>query len=121
MPSRATLEAFASMVESNDHVGAIETFYADDARTIENDNPPRIGRAALAERERQVLASMAGVRTTRLGPLFLEGDRSAIGWRFEFTRKDGSVRAMEEMAVQTWRGEKIVEERFFYDPKQMAG
>jgi hypothetical protein len=28
---------------------------------------------------------------------------------------------MEEMALQTWRGEQLVEERFFYDPKQMAG
>ena len=29
MPSRATIEAFAQIVESNDHVGAIEKFYAD--------------------------------------------------------------------------------------------
>jgi hypothetical protein len=27
---------------------------------------------------------------------------------------------MEEVAVQTWRGEELIEERFFYDPRQMA-
>ena len=101
MPSRATLEAFAAMVESNDHVRAIEHFYASDARTIENNNPPRIGREALATREQAVLDSVASVKTTRLGPLLLDGDQSAICWRFEFTRKDGSVRAMEEVAWQT--------------------
>jgi hypothetical protein len=49
----------------------------------------------------------------------LEGDHSAIRWRFEFTGKDGKVRAMEEVAWQTWRGEQLIEECFFFDPEQM--
>jgi len=119
MPSLATLQAFANTVESNDHVGAILKFYAPQARTLENDGAARIGRDALAERERAVLASVAGVATKRLGPLLLDGDHSAIRWRFEFTGKDGKVRAMEEVAWQTWRGEQLIEEHFFYDPQQM--
>jgi hypothetical protein len=119
MPSLATLQAFAATVESNDHVGAIQKFYAPDAQTQENDGAPRVGRDVLAERERAVLASVAGVKTTRLGPLLLDGDRSAICWRFEFTGKDGKVRAMEQVAWQTWRGEQLIEERFFFDPQQM--
>jgi hypothetical protein len=51
----------------------------------------------------------------------LNGDQSAICWRFEFTGKDGKVRAMEEVAWQSWRGEQLFEERFFYDPKQTTG
>ncbi|MEO6843294.1 MAG: nuclear transport factor 2 family protein [Bradyrhizobium sp.] len=120
MPSLATLQAFAATVESNDHVGAIQRFYAPDAQTQENDGAPRVGRDALAERERAVLASVASVKTTRLGPLLLDGDRSAICWRFAFTGKDGKVRAMEEVAWQTWRGEQLIEERFFFDPQQMT-
>ena len=121
MPSLATLQAFAATVESNDHVAAILKFYAPDARTQENNGSPRLGRDALAEWERAVLASVAGVKTTRLGPLLLDGDHSAICWRFEFTGKDGKVRTMEEVAWQTWRGEQLIEERFFYDPQQMKG
>jgi ketosteroid isomerase-like protein len=116
MPSIATLQAFADTVEANDHVGAIMRFYAPDASTRENDNPPLVGREKLAEKESKVLASVAGVKTTRLGPLLLDGDQSAIRWRFEFTGKDGSTRVMEEVAWQTWRGEQVIEERFFYDP-----
>jgi ketosteroid isomerase-like protein len=119
MPTFETLQAFADTVESNDHVGAILKFYADDAKTQENDGEWRVGREALAAREAAVLASVAGVKTTRLGPLLLEGDRSAICWRFEFTGKDGKVRSMEEVAWQTWRGEQLIEERFFFDPQQM--
>src|SRR3954452_19545521 len=119
MPTLATLQAFAATVEANDHVGAITNFYAADAMTRENNSPPIAGRDVLAEKERRVLASVAGVKTTRLGPLLLDGDHSAICWRFEFTGKDGKVRTMEEVAWQTWRGEQVVEERFFYDPQQM--
>jgi hypothetical protein len=63
-----------------------------------------------------MLASVASVKTTRLGPPLLDGDHSAIRWRFEFTAQDGSKRVMEEVAWQTWRGEKLIEEHFFYDP-----
>jgi limonene-1,2-epoxide hydrolase len=65
MPDRHVVEAFAAAVESNDHVGAIERFYAPDASTRENQNEPRRGREALAARERAVLASVAKVETKR--------------------------------------------------------
>jgi ketosteroid isomerase-like protein len=122
MPDRHVVEAFAAAVESNDHVGAIQRFYAPDASTRENQNPPRHGRDMLAAREAAVLASVAGVKTTRLSPIFIDGDRSAIHWRFEFTPKDnGPQKVMEEIALQTWRGNELIEERFFYDPAQMKG
>ena len=116
MPSLATLQAFADTVEANDHVGAILRFYAPDASTRENDNPPLSGREKLAEKERNVLARVASVQTTRLGPLLVDGNHSAIRWRFEFTAKDGSTRVIEEVAWQTWRGEELVAEQFYYDP-----
>jgi hypothetical protein len=122
MPDRHIVEAFAAAVESNDHVGAIERFYAPDASTRENQNDPRRGREALAARERAVLASVAGVETTRLSPIFIDGDHSAIHWRFAFAPKDnGPPRVMEEIALQTWRGNELIAERFFYDPAQMKG
>jgi hypothetical protein len=122
MPDRHVVEAFAAAVESNDHVGAIERFYAPDASTRENQNEPRRGREALAAREAAVLASVAKVETKRLSPIFIDGDRSAIHWRFEFTPKNGGpARVMEEIAVQTWRGNELIEEHFFYDPAQMKG
>lgn len=122
MPDRQVVEAFAAAVESNDHVGAIEHFYAPDASTRENQNEPRRGRDALAARERAVLASVAKVETKRLSPIFVSGDHSAIHWRFEFTPKDGGqAKVMEEIAVQTWRGNEVIAEQFFYDPAQMKG
>lgn len=120
MPSRATIEAFAKAVESNDHVGAIERFYAADASTRENLAPPTVGKEALIAKERRALASAKSVATYRLSPILMDGDTVVFHWRFEFTPESGPVRTIEELALQTWRGEEIIEERFFYDPRQLA-
>lgn len=120
MPSRATIEAFAKAVESNDHVGAIERFYAADAQTRENLAAPTVGKAALIAKERRALANCKSVTTTRLSPILLDGDTAVFHWRFEFFQESGPSRVIEELALQTWRGEELIEERFFYDPRQLA-
>jgi SnoaL-like domain len=120
MPSRATIEAFAKAVESNDHVGAIERYYAADAQTRENLAPPTVGKEALIAKEKRALANCKFVTTTRLSPILMEGDTAVFHWRFDFTYENGSVRTIEELALQTWRGEELIEERFFYDPRQLA-
>jgi hypothetical protein len=112
MASLATLKAFAETIEANDHVGAIEQFYAPAASIRENDNPPLHGREALAERKRQVLTRVGGVKTARLGPVLLDQDHTAIRRRFEFMGKNGSTRVMEEVAWQTWRDKELIDEHF---------
>jgi len=119
MPSRATIEAFAKVVESNDHVGAIERFYAADATTRENFAAPTVGKPALIAKEQRALASCKSVQTTRLSPILMEGDTAVFHWRFVFFGDDAPLRTIEELALQTWRGEELIEERFFYDPRQL--
>lgn len=119
MPSAQTLERFIAMVEANDHVGAIEAFYAPEASMQENEAPPRRGREALVANERAVLAKMRSVRSTCVRPVFVDGDHVVVRWIFEFEALDGAKRRMEELAWQRWHGERIVEEKFFYDPGQL--
>jgi hypothetical protein len=119
MPERKTVEAFLAQVEKGDYLGAIERWYLPDAWMQENCEAPRKGVPALLANERLVLAAFPTVRASLLGPVLIDGDRVAIPWRFEFAR-EGTVRALEELALQTWRGERIAEERFFYDPKQLS-
>ena len=120
MPSRPTVEAFVKLVEAGDYVGAIEQFYAPDASTRENTAAPAVGRDALVAKERGVMASFARIEASRIGPSLIDGDSVAARWKFTFTGADGAVRTLEEIAWQSWRGEQLIEERFFYDPRQMA-
>jgi hypothetical protein len=120
MPSAETLERFVAKVESNRHAEAIEEFYTQGASMQENDQPPRVGRDTLVANEKRVLARMKSVRSTCVRPVFVNGDRVVIRWIFEFvTNEDKGIR-MEELAYQRWEGERIAEEKFFYDPKQLT-
>jgi hypothetical protein len=119
MPSPATLEAFIAKVESNAHVDAIRDFYTEDASMRENFEPPRVGRDSLIANEQRALNRAATVTSRCVRPVFVDGDHVVVRWTFEFTWKAGGGARIEELAYQRWRGERICEEQFFYDPKQM--
>lgn len=119
MPSLSTVEAFVADVISGDHVGAIERWYEPDASMQENQDAPRVGRDVLMAGEAKTLAAVAGVTTELLAPPLVNGDQVAIRWRFTFALHDGRSLRQEEIAWQTWRGEKIWRETFFYDPAQV--
>jgi aldehyde:ferredoxin oxidoreductase len=121
MPNRQTIEAFVALVEAGDYVGAIEQFYAPEASTRENTADPVVGREVLMAKERGVMAAYRNIEACRIGPSLIDGDTVAARWKFTFTGNDGSVRTLEEIAWQIWRDEKLIEERFFYDPRQITG
>src|SRR5881394_1608945 len=111
MPNRHTVEAFVALVDAGDYVGAIEHFYAPDASTRENTREPVVGRDVLMAKERGVMATFRKIEAARIGPSLIDGDIVAARWQFTFTRADGSVHTLEEIAWQTWRGEQLLEER----------
>jgi hypothetical protein len=120
MPSPDVLARFIAKVESNAHAEAIEQFYAENASMQENDKPPRVGRDVLAARERKILARMRTVRSKCIQPVFVNGDYVVIRWLFEFESLEGVRTRMDELAYQRWEADQVVEEKFFYDPAQVA-
>lgn len=120
MPSEAIVETFVALVESGDYVGAIEQYYHPDASMQENNDDPRRGRELLVAHERKAMASVKSIVARRLAPPLIRGDQVAVRWEFVFTLPNDASFRLEEIAFQTWRGERIGEEKFFYDPKQMG-
>ena len=119
MPSAETLERFIAKVESNAHVEAIGEFYAPDASMQENESAPRTGRDALMANEAKVLARAKSVSSQCVRPAFVNGDHVVIRWIFEFEMLDGRKTRLEELAYQRWEGDRVVEEKFFYDSRQI--
>jgi ketosteroid isomerase-like protein len=117
MPSVERVKALIGLVEQGRYVEAIEAFYHEDASMQENLDPPRRGRAALAERERQVMAAFQ-IRTRPVTTFLVDGDVAVINWVFDFVGPDGRTFSQDELALQRWQGERIAEERFYYDPAQ---
>ena len=48
----------------------------------------------------------------------IDGDRVVIHWIFDFTTLEGRKFSLDEISMQRWENDKIVEERFYYDPAQ---
>jgi ketosteroid isomerase-like protein len=116
MPTLARVKAFIARVEAFDYVAALEEFYHPDATMQENQGPIRSTLPTLIEGEQGAL-QRNDIRTRKVERFAIEGDHVFINWIFDITsRKDGTTRVMDEIAVQTWRGEKIATERFYYDP-----
>lgn len=67
-----------------------------------------------------MLAAFKEVKAVRVGPSLIEGDHVATRWTFSFTNAEGVTRTLDEIAWQTWRGDELIEERFYYDPKQLG-
>lgn len=118
MPTRERVKDLITMVEQGRYVDAINRFYAKDATMQENLQPPRQGITALVAGEERVLAAYKEVRTLPVKNFMVEGDRSVINWVFVFTAHDGRSFRQDELAWQRWSGDRIVEERFYYDPAQ---
>lgn len=118
MPQTETLERFIARVEGNAHAEAVEEFYTVNSSMQENQATPRVGRDAHVANERRVLSRAKTVLSTCVRPVFVNGDRVVIRWIFRFEWLDGTVTHMEELAYQRWKGERIAEETFFYDPAQ---
>jgi len=118
MPTRETIDRFIARVEENAHAEAIAEFYTADASMQENQSTPRRGREAHVANERHIMTRVKALVSQCVRPVFVDGDRVVIRWIFHFEWLDGTVTDMEELAYQRWEGERIAEERFFYDPAQ---
>jgi SnoaL-like domain len=118
MPTPATIQRFVARVEQGAHADVIAEFYTEASSMQENEQPPRVGRDALVANERNVLARARAVRSQCIGAPLVDGDRVVIRWVFEFDWHDGTTTRIEEIAEQRWEGERIAQEKFFYDPAQ---
>jgi SnoaL-like domain len=121
VPSRDRVSGLIALVERSEFVEAIEQFYAEDATMQENGQPPRGGRAVLIEGERKMMAGFAEMHARRVGPVFIDGDDVVIRWQFDFTVPGGRTLHLDELAYQRWQGDRVITERFYYDPAWIRG
>ena len=118
MPTRDRVEAFVALVEAANYVEALEQFYHPHASMQDNQAPPRLGLERLIADERATMARFAHMKTDPVTDLLIDGDKVMIRWKFTFTPSEGPATVMEELTLQRWDGDRVAEERFFYDPRQ---
>lgn len=98
-----------------------ERFYDEKVVVQENLQAPRIGRAVSIDRQQQMNANVKEVHEFKIGAVLVDGDRSVIEMHLELTTVDGYRIRLEEVGMQTWKNERIIHERYFYDPSSIQG
>jgi ketosteroid isomerase-like protein len=124
--STTTLNQPSLQQRVNDLVGYIQTgrileamteFYADNATMRENNNPPTVGLAANIEREKQFLAYVKQWKSLNVEAVGVDPakGKTLVQINFVFDAVDGKTVTYDQVAVQTWKDGKIVDEKFYYD------
>jgi hypothetical protein len=115
MVDRTHVFEFVDAVVAGNHAEVIRTFYHSEASMQENLSEPRRGRDKLIAHEEASLARIQSIVTHPPRNLLIEGDTVVIEWVFDITDPGGAVRRLNEIAIQRWASNMIMEERFFYD------
>ena len=119
MPSTQRVRDFIARVEARDYIGALVEFYHEDVVVQENLGEMRRGRDALIAHEIDIATRFGSVPVRKVERFAVHDDHVFINWIFELKSKDGKVRVLDEVTMQTWRDDRIANERFYYDTAQI--
>jgi hypothetical protein len=117
MTTRAIADAVVALSKAGNLDAIGKTYWTDSIVSHEDMEGPMArleGRAAVTAKGEwwNGAHEVHGVETH--GP-FVNGDQFAVRWVMDVTQKESGNRiTMDEMALYTVKGGKIVEERFFY-------
>jgi hypothetical protein len=89
-------------------------YYADNVAMQENEQPPRVGKAACRAFEVDFLSKIKAVRTYVCDGYVISGNKACIVYRIDADHADWGTLNMSEVAIQEWSNGKVVREKFVY-------
>ncbi len=107
-----------NMINSGQLLDAFDKYYHDDVVMIEATGDKREGKSANRQYEEKFLSSIKEFHGAGVGAIASnEEDKttSVESW-MDVTFQDGNRVKLEQVAVQHWDYDQIVNERFYYNP-----
>ena len=110
------------MVEDGQFVEGMEEFYAEDVVNIEGDGTRTEGKATLIANEKAFLEKVTAYHGAKIGAVAsAEDDGEGNGVTFAKYSLDADLTdgkfTPDQVQVSRWRDGKVVEVRFYYDPR----
>lgn len=106
---RAVIEG----IQSGKLLETFDRYYDAEVVMSENGRDERVGFEACRAYEVQFVEGV-DFHSATVGRTVVEGDTAAIEWNFEFTPKGGERIVQKQIAMQTWKGGKVVREDFYH-------
>jgi len=104
------------MILAGKAMEAFEKFYADDVTMQENSEEPRVGKDDCREFEKKFMENIEEFHEMKLNATaFSDNGEIAMNyWDMDVTLKGAERKKSSQVAVQKWKDDKIVKERFFH-------
>jgi ketosteroid isomerase-like protein len=108
------------MAAGPDILDAVDRYYAEDVTVVEATGETFHGRETQKGRVRDFMASIKAMHDGGVASIAANESASGEGvvlveaWS-DMTFADGTRMKLEEVAVQRWKGGKVVHERFYYN------
>lgn len=116
MDLKTNVQGLLDLLGKDKMLDAFEKYYADDVVMVENNDPPRVGKAKNREFEKEFLSGIETLHSSEIKNVAYNEDTNVamIHSFMDVTFKGAGRIQMEEVAVQTWKNGQIVHEKFFY-------
>jgi hypothetical protein len=112
---RTQVDQLNQMILEGKILDAFDKFYADDVVMQDNDYPARVGKEINRQFEEGFVNGLTEFRGAKVVNTIISDDLAVVEWWFDYTHKEFGTRNYTQLAVQRWKGGKIVEEKFYYN------
>ncbi len=112
---RQSVDDLNARILQGDILGAFEDYYADDVVMIDAGQPPRVGKDVNRQYEEVFVNGLTEFRGAEVKSSAIDeaNGKALTEWHFDFTHSDFGDQTYDQVAVQTWKDGKVVEERFY--------
>lgn len=104
-----------ALILSGKAMDGFEKYYDENVSMQENENPPFVGKALNRKREQDFFASIEQFYGAEVKAVAIGENVSMVEWVMDLKIKGMSRTNMTQVAVQTWKNDKIISEKFYYD------
>ncbi len=109
------VEDFNKMIADGKIMDAFEKYYSEDVVMQENDYPATVGKDANRERELEFFGNVTAFRKGDILNVLVSDGLVVTETHYDYSHKVYGERNFVQLAVQRWKDDKIVYEKFYYN------
>ncbi len=114
MDIKALIDDMNKMVLEGKILDAFEKYYADNVIMQDINMEPVVGKDANREREQKWISGITEFRGAEVKNVAIGDNVSMVEWFMDYSHKEYGEVKMKQVAVQTWKNDKIVKEVFYH-------
>jgi len=114
MNIKAMVDDMNQMVLEGKILDAFEKFYADDVVMQDINMEPVVGKDANREREQKWISGITEFHGAEVKNVAVGNNVSMVEWFMDYSHTEYGDVKLTQVAVQTWKNDKIVKEVFYH-------